>query len=28
LTAEVFELRYKDLNWAVHRLEKLVYDGQ
>ncbi|NYF88355.1 aldolase [Tunturiibacter empetritectus] len=28
LTAEVFELRYKDLNWAVHRLEKLVHDRQ
>ena len=28
LTAEVFELRYKDLNWAVRRLEKLVHDGQ
>ena len=26
LTAEVFELRYKDLNWAVHRLKKLVQD--
>jgi hypothetical protein len=28
LTAEVFELRYKDLNWAVGRLEKLVRTGQ
>jgi hypothetical protein len=28
LTADVFELRYNDLNWAVHRLEKLVRDGQ
>jgi hypothetical protein len=27
LTAEVLELRYKDLNWAVHRLEKLVHDS-
>lgn len=28
LTAEVFELRYKDLNWAVRRLETLVHNGQ
>jgi hypothetical protein len=28
LTAEIFKLRYKDLNWAVHRLEKLVHNGQ
>jgi hypothetical protein len=28
LTAEVFELRYRDLNWAVHRLERLVREGR
>jgi hypothetical protein len=27
LTAKVFELRYSDLDWAVHRLEKLAQDG-
>lgn len=24
LAVEVFELRYRDLNWAVQRLEKLI----
>ncbi len=28
LTAEVFELRYSDLGWAVHRLETLVREGR
>jgi hypothetical protein len=28
LTAEVFELRYTDLNWAVRRLKELVQKGQ
>jgi hypothetical protein len=28
LTAEVFELRYRDLNWAVRRLETLVREGR
>jgi hypothetical protein len=27
LTVEIFELRYKDLNWAVDRLETLVREG-
>ena len=27
LTAKVFELRYSDLDWAVHRLETLVREG-
>jgi len=27
LTAQVFELRYSDLDWAVHRLETLVREG-
>jgi hypothetical protein len=27
LTAEVFELRYSDLDWAVRRLEMLVREG-
>jgi hypothetical protein len=28
LTAEVFELRYADLDWAVNRLESLTKDGR
>ena len=28
LTAEVFELRYSDLNWAVSRLETLAREGR
>jgi hypothetical protein len=28
LTAEVFELRYSDLDWAIQRLETLVREGQ
>jgi hypothetical protein len=28
LTAEIFELRYTDLNWAVLRLETLVREGR
>jgi hypothetical protein len=28
LTAEVFELRYSDLGWAVHRLEMLAREGR
>ncbi|MFY9856281.1 MAG: aldolase [Terracidiphilus sp.] len=28
LTAEVFELRYSDLDWAVRRLEMLVREGR
>jgi hypothetical protein len=28
LTAEVFELRYTDLNWAINRLRKLVQEGR
>jgi len=28
LTAEVFELRYRDLDWAVGRLQQLVREGQ
>jgi hypothetical protein len=28
LTADVFELRYTDLNWAVDRLQKLVREGR
>ena len=27
LTADVFELRYSDLDWAVDRLRKLVREG-
>jgi hypothetical protein len=27
LTAEVFELRYRDLGWAIERLEKLAREG-
>ncbi|HEY1901945.1 MAG TPA: aldolase [Terracidiphilus sp.] len=27
LKAEIFELRYSDLDWAVHRLEALARDG-
>jgi hypothetical protein len=27
LTAEVFELRYRDLDWAVQRLESLAREG-
>ena len=28
LTAEIFELRYSDLGWAVHRLETLAREGR
>lgn len=28
LTAEVFELHYQDLSWAVERLQRLVTDGR
>jgi hypothetical protein len=28
LKAEIFELRYSDLDWAVHRLEALARDGR
>jgi hypothetical protein len=28
LTAEVFELRYTDLNWAIDRLKTLVREGR
>jgi hypothetical protein len=28
LTADVFELRYTDLNWAVDRLRALVREGR
>jgi hypothetical protein len=28
LTAEIFELRYRDLGWAVHRLEILAREGR
>jgi hypothetical protein len=28
LTAEIFELQYSDLDWAVHRLETLVREGR
>jgi hypothetical protein len=28
LTAEVFELRYTDLDWAVDRLRTLVREGR
>jgi hypothetical protein len=28
LTAEVFELRYSDLDWAVDRLRTLVREGR
>jgi hypothetical protein len=27
LTADVFELRYTDLNWAIDRLQALVREG-
>jgi hypothetical protein len=27
LTAEIFELRYTDLDWGVPRLEALIRDG-
>lgn len=28
LTAEVFELRYSDMDWAIQRLETLIREGQ
>jgi hypothetical protein len=28
LTVEVFELRYRDLDWAVDRLEMLTREGR
>ncbi len=28
LTADVFELRYSDLNWAIDRLQTLVREGR
>jgi hypothetical protein len=28
LTAEVFELQYSDLDWAVERLETLALEGR
>jgi hypothetical protein len=28
LTADIFELRYTDLSWAVDRLRKLVREGR
>jgi len=27
LTADVYELRYRELEWAIHRLERLVREG-
>jgi hypothetical protein len=28
LSAEIFELRYSDLDWAVHRLKTLALEGR
>ena len=28
LKAEVYELRYTDLDWAVHRLQTLIQEGR